>query len=75
MRRPFGPADGGLVQPADSIPFLEISESTLREMVMNDPSELVRFAQKLGLDIGTAKDLPMLLLSRLLALADGFREG
>jgi hypothetical protein len=44
-------------------------------MVMNDPGELVRFAQKLGLDIGTAKDLPMLLLSRLLALADGFREG
>lgn len=44
-------------------------------MVLHDPADLIALATKLGKTIGTIKEPPMVLLSRLLDAADGFREG
>ena len=43
-------------------------------MVLEDPQALVAFAESLGCSIGSWKEKPTLLLSRLLQLADGFYE-
>jgi hypothetical protein len=57
------------------VPYLEINESVLREMVLHNPAELVALANRLGRNIGSAKEPPMVLLSRLIDSADGFRVG
>jgi hypothetical protein len=44
-------------------------------MVLHSPADLIALAVKLGKSIGSAKEPPMVLLSRLLDAADGFREG
>ena len=72
------PNPGGIVTPdpnGQELGLVRVTRAELETLLLNDPGQLISFAQSLGLGIGSLVESPTVLLQRLLSYADGFRDG